>query len=784
MGFKDLLGKKMLFFDGATGTQLQARGLKPGEIPESWNFLHPDLVEDVHRSYLDIGSNFVKSNTFGANPLKLAGTGLDPRETIHAAINMAKKAIAGRPDKYVAFNIGPCGKLLEPIGDLPFEEAVKNFGEMARYGEEAGADVILIETMSDTYELKACILACKENTNLPIFVTMTFDQSGKLLTGGSVETASIMCEALGVDAIGFNCGLGPEQVGKLLDQMVAATNLPIIVNPNAGLPIERDGKTCYDVGPEDFAEMMSKLANRASIIGGCCGTTPAHIKAEIEKCKDIKPGGYRDNKITAITSYGTCVKLGDNPVIIGERINPTGKKRLKEAILTEDIDYICRLGLEQIDAGAHILDVNVGTPGIDEPTMLAKVVPALQAIADTPLQIDTSNIKAMEQALRVYNGRPMLNSVNGKEESLAQVLPLAKKYGAIVVALCLDDNGIPNTANGRIAIADKIISRAANYGIPAEHIVVDPLALTISTGADNAKIALEVIRTMTARGINTVMGVSNISFGLPGREAVNGTFFALALQAGLSCGIINPQTEAMQAAFHGYRALMGFDEGCKDYVERYANVSKAAPATAHEINLYDAIVRGMQGEARKGAAISLQSEAPLDIINKYMIPALDYVGDGFEKKTMFLPQLLMSADAAKAAFEVIREAVGAAETKGEIVIIATVRGDIHDIGKNIVKVLLENYGYNVLDLGKDVPVSDIVRAAKETNAKVIGLSALMTTTVGAMADAIKALHAETACKVVVGGAVLTEEYAQKISADGFAPNAVSAVNFVNDLFNK
>lgn len=782
MGFnKELLGKKMLFFDGATGTQLQARGLKPGEIPESWNFIHPDLVEAVHRSYLDIGSNFVKSNTFGANPLKLKGTGLDPKETITAAINIAKKAIDGRPDKYVAFNIGPCGKLLAPIGDLPFEEAVKNFGEMARYGEEAGADVILIETMSDTYELKAAILACKENCNLPIFVTMTFDQSGKLLTGGSVETASIMCEALGADAIGFNCGLGPEQVSKLLDQMVNATNLPIIVNPNAGLPVERDGKTCYDVGPEDFAEMMYKLAGRASIIGGCCGTTPAHIKVEIEKCKDVKPGGYRDNKVTAITSYSNCVKLNDGPVIIGERINPTGKKRLKEAIIAEDIDYICRLGLEQIDAGAHILDVNVGTPGIDEAAMIGKVVPALQAIADTPLQIDTSNIEAMEKALRVYNGRPMLNSVNGKEESLEAVLPLAKKYGAIVVALCLDDNGIPNTAAGRIAIADKIIARAAEYGIPAEHIVVDPLALTISTGAENAKIALEVIREMKARGIHTVMGVSNISFGLPGREAVNGTFFALALEAGLSCGIINPQTEAMQAAFHGYRALMGLDEGCKDYVERYANAAKAAPTTLSEMSLYDAIVRGMQGEARKAAAVCLKEEAPLDIINKYMIPALDHVGDGFEKKTMFLPQLLMSADAAKAAFEVIREAVGTSDTKGETVIIATVRGDIHDIGKNIVKVLLENYGYNVLDLGKDVPVEEVVRVAKETGAKVVGLSALMTTTVGAMADTIAALQKETTCKVVVGGAVLTEDYAQEICADGYAANAVAAVNYVNSV---
>lgn len=785
MNFKELLGKKMLFFDGATGTQLQARGLQPGELPESWNFTHPDIVESVHKSYLDVGSNIVKSNTFGANPLKLAGTGLDCKKTIEKAVSIAKKACDGRENKFVALNLGPTGKLLAPYGDLAFEKAVESYAEMVRYGADAGADIILIETMSDTYEIKAAILAAKENSNLPICVTMTFDEDGKLLTGATVEAAALMCEALGVDAVGFNCGLGPIQVGKLLPQMLKAVSIPVIINPNAGLPKQRDGKTYFDVEADEYAELMYNLAQEgASVVGGCCGTTPAHIEKMISKCRNLIPGGRRECTLTAVSSYGKAVHLGEGPIIIGERINPTGKKRLKEALLNNDLDYICRLGLEQISAGAHILDVNVGTPGIDEAGMIAAAVPALQAITDTPLQIDTSNYEAMERALRLYNGKPMLNSVNGKEESLQQVLPLAKKYGAVLVALCLDDGGIPATAEGRIAVADKIIARAAEYGIESRNIVVDPLALTISTGSNNAAVACEVIRAMADRGINTVMGVSNISFGLPGRDAVNSTFFSMAMSAGLSCGIINPQSKSMMDAFYGFRALNGFDDGCKEYVQHYANAPKSVAAEISEIGLYDAIVKGLQGPARQAAGIALKSEKPLDVINKYMIPALDFVGNGFEKKTLFLPQLLMSADAAKAAFEVIREAVGVNDTHGETVIIATVHGDIHDIGKNIVKVLLENYGYRVLDLGKDVPVETVVQEAVKNKVKVVGLSALMTTTVGAMEETIAALHEKCDCRIVVGGAVLTEEYADSIGAEHYAPNAVSAVNYINEVFGR
>ncbi len=786
MSFKDLLGKQMLFFDGATGTQLQARGLQAGELPERWNFTHPEIIEAVHKDYLAAGANILKTNTFGANPIKLAETDLDCKATITAAVTIAKKACAGAIDKFVALDLGPTGKLLAPYGDLPFEKAVAAYGEMVRYGVEAGADLILIETMSDTYETKAAILGAKENCDLPVCVTLTFDEDGKLLTGATVEAAALMCEGLGVDAIGFNCGLGPVQVAKLVPQMLQATKLPLIVNPNAGLPVQRDGKTCFDINPEEYADLMYALAcaDAPSIMGGCCGTTPAHIAAMITKCKNLQPGGTRELDLTAVSSYGKAVHIGDVPVIIGERINPTGKKRLKEALKNQELDYVCRLALEQISSTAHILDVNVGTPGIDETAMLGKAVPALQAITDTPLQIDTSNYEAMEKALRLYNGKPMLNSVNGKEDSLEHVLPLAKKYGAVVVALCLDDSGIPTTAEGRIAIADKIIARAAEYGIESRNIVVDPLAMTISTGADNAAVACEVIRAMKARGINTVMGVSNISFGLPGRDAVNSTFFAMAMQAGLSCGIINPQSKAMLDAYYGFCALAGYDEGCQEYVKRYADAPKVAPTSVSDVNLYDAIVKGLQIDAKKAAAVALADEAPLDVINKYMIPALDFVGDGFEKKTLFLPQLLMSADAAKAAFEVIREAVGVAETQSDTVVIATVHGDIHDIGKNIVKVLLENYGYKVLDLGKDVPVADIVKTVQESGAKVVGLSALMTTTVSAMEATINALREVSDCKIVVGGAVLTEEYAQSIGAEHYAPNAVSAVTYVNEVFGK
>ena len=787
MLFKDLLGKKTLFFDGAMGTMLQAAGLKPGELPELWNFTHADEVEKIHAAYLNAGADIIKTNTFGANRLKFAGTDIKTADVVTQAVKIAKKACAGKLGSFVALDLGPTGKLLAPYGDLPFEEAVSIYAEIVTAGVAAGADLILIETMSDTYEMKAALLAAKENSDLPVVCTMTLDEDGKLLTGGDITAAAIMLEGLGADAVGFNCGLGPAQMQKLLPQLLAATPLPAVLNPNAGLPKEVDGQTVFDVGAEEFAALMYDMAKdgAVAVMGGCCGTTPAHIAALVNKCRQIVPQ-LRECDLTAVAAYGSAVVIGNKPVIIGERINPTGKPRLKQAILDGDYDYICRLGLEQIDSGAAILDVNVGVPGIEEPAVSAEAVQRLQAITSVPLQIDTSNYDAMAGSLRLYNGKPLLNSVCGKDESLAKVLPLVKKYGAAVVALTLDDNGIPETAEGRIAIAEKIIARAAEYGIARRNIIVDPLALTISTGGDNAKVDLQVLRELTKRGIKTVMGVSNISFGLPARDAVNSAFFVLAMEAGLSCAIINPQSMAMMGAYYAYGALSGLDEGCKAYVAKFADAAqpKAVPAQTSEYTLYDAIVKGLREQSEKAVTAQLAQKQPLEIINGEMIPALDYVGNGFEKHTLFLPQLLMSAEAAKAAFNVIRDkmaAEGGSQSNGVKVVLATVKGDIHDIGKNIVKVLFENYGYQVIDLGKDVPPEKIVEAAVKHNAAVVGLSALMTTTVGAMEETIKALRKTGSFKIICGGAVLTQDYADSIGADFYAPNAVSAVNYANSL---
>lgn len=787
MLFKDLLGKKTFFFDGAMGTMLQAAGLKPGELPELWNFTHADEVEKIHTAYLNAGADIIKTNTFGANRLKFAGTDIKTADVITQAVKIAQKACLAKPGSFVALDLGPTGKLLAPYGDLPFEEAVSIYAEIVRAGVAAGADLILIETMSDTYEMKAAFLAAKENSDLPVVCTMTLDEDGKLLTGGDITAAAIMLEGLGADAIGFNCGLGPAQMQKLLPQLLAATPLPAVLNPNAGLPKEVDGKTVFDVDADEFAALMYEMAQSGAlaIMGGCCGTTPAHIAALAAKCRNIVPQ-TRECDLTAVAAYGSAVVIGNKPVIIGERINPTGKPRLKQAILDGDYDYICRLGLEQIDSGAAILDVNVGVPGIEEPAVSAEAVQRLQAITSVPLQIDTSNYEAMAGSMRLYNGKPLLNSVCGKEESLAKVLPLVKKYGAAVVALTLDDSGIPAEAEGRIAIAEKIIARAAEYGIARRNIIVDPLALTISTGGDNAKTDLQVLRELTKRGIKTVMGVSNISFGLPARDAVNSAFFVLAMEAGLSCAIINPQSAAMMGAYYAYGALSGLDEGCKNYVARFADSaqSKAAQPQTAEYTLYDAIVKGLREQSEKAVKVQLAQKQPLEIINGEMIPALDYVGNGFEKHTLFLPQLLMSAEAAKAAFNVIRDkmaAEGGSQSNGIKVVLATVKGDIHDIGKNIVKVLFENYGYQVIDLGKDVPPEKITEAAVKHNAAVVGLSALMTTTVGAMEETIKALRAAGSFKIVCGGAVLTKDYADSIGADFYAPNAVSAVNYANSL---
>ncbi len=783
MNFKESLGKKRIFFDGAMGTMLQAAGLKPGELPELWNLTHPEIVQGIHAAYVKAGAQIIKTDTFGANALKLAAAGANQEQVITQAVQNARRA--GAP--WVALDIGPTGKLLSPYGDLPFAKAVEVFAQMVKIGTAAGADLILIETMSDTYEAKAAILAAKENSSLPVICTFSFDASGHLLNGADVPTALIMAEALGVDAVGFNCGVGPDQLLKLLPAAKACTSLPLAVNPNAGLPCQKEGQTYFAVGPEEFAVKMKLLAEEgAALVGGCCGTTPDHIAALVQNVKDLAfHPGMTQERLTAVTGYGSAVYLGERPVVIGERINPTGKKLLKEALKNEDLDYLCRLGLEQLERRAQILDVNVGTPGIVEADLLPKAIKALQSVSAAPLQIDTADYHAMEAGLRLYNGRPLLNSVNGKEESLNAVLPLAKKYGAVLVGLCLDDNGIPADAAGRIAIAEKIIKRAGLYGISSRDLLIDPLAMTISTGGENAKIDLEIIRTLTQRGIKTIMGISNISFGLPARDYINSTFLSAALAAGLSCAILNPKSDPMMGAYDAACALQGHDQGCKDYVAHYAAVlSGSTTAAVTEPTLYDAVVKGLSEQSRQEAEkLVTAGEKPLTIIDKYLVPALDFVGDGFEQKKLFLPQLLMSADAAKAAFEVLRTVLGDQNGSGDIIVLATVKGDIHDIGKNIVKALLGNYGYRIVDLGKDVPVEEIIRAVTKHEAKLAGLSALMTTTVESMEAAIKALHQFCPnCRIMVGGAVLTKDYAASIGADDYEADAISAVRYARRIF--
>ena len=806
MSICDYLGKELLYFDGAMGTRLQAAGLKPGELPEVWNITHGDVVADIHASYVRAGANILKSNTFGANALKMQGSGYSVEDVVLAAFGNARRAFASVPEmpeekKFTALDLGPTGKLLAPYGDLQFEEAVSLYAEIVRAGVKAGADLILVETMSDTYEAKAAILAAKENSSLPVFITFTFDKDGKLLNGADVETAVLMADGLGVDAVGFNCGLGPDLVAKLMPRARRVTELPIIANPNAGLPTEQNGKTVFTTGPEEFAEyMLDVYREGGSVLGGCCGTDPGYIRLVAERTKGLKPVALnataatnnteKKNSVTAVTGYGAPVFFDKEPVLIGERINPTGKPVLKEALRNGDLDYICRLGLEQLENGAHVLDVNTGLPGLNETETLCKAVTSLQAITPVPLEIDTSNYEAMERALRLYNGKPLLNSVNGKPESMAKVFPLAKKYGAAVVGLCLDETGIPDTAEGRLAIADKIIQTAAEYGIRAKDIIIDPLALTVSTDSRNPAIDLAVIKALKSKGIHTVMGVSNISFGLPNRDAVNSAFFAMSLAAGLSSAIMNPQSERMMEAYHAYCALSGVDEGCKDYVAHYANAPKTkTTAAVLEYTLYDAIVKGLTEQSGSAAKKLLEeNKSPLEIINGFIIPALNTVGEGFGKKTLFLPQLLMAADAAKAAFDELKKQMQNgtqnSEARGDTIVLAVVKGDIHDIGKNIVKVLWENYGYHVVDLGKDVPAETVVEAVEKHQARLVGLTALMTTTVAAMEDTINALRRKTDTKILVGGAVMTQEYAGTIGADGYAPDAVAAVDYANRIFKK
>lgn len=789
MTIREEIGKRILFFDGGMGTLLQEQGLQAGELPETWNLKNPEPIIQIHKAYLAAGADIILANTFGANRFKY---GEDLEKIVTAGVANAKKAVAESGKKaYVALDIGSTGKLLKPMGTLDFEEAVGVFAEIIRVGEKAGADLILIETMSDTYELKAAVLAAKENSTLPIMATVIFDESKKMLTGASQQVVVSLLEGLGVDALGINCGLGPKQMKEIVKELLKYASIPVIVNPNAGLPRSENGKTVFDVGAEEFAEDMEEIVTMGAwFAGGCCGTTPAHIQAMVEKCKEITPVPIAPKNYTFVTSYSTAVELGGRPVIIGERINPTGKSKFKQALRDHNIDYILEEGVKQEDSGAHILDVNVGLPEIDEAAMMETIVYELQSIMPIPLQIDTTNMEAMERALRIYNGKPMINSVNGKAEIMEQVFPLVKKYGGVVVGLALDEDGIPDTTEGRLAIAEKIYQTGEKYGISRKDIVIDALVMTMSTNNESAKITLDTVKEITARGGKTVLGVSNISFGLPQRELINAAFFTMAMNNGLSAGIINPNAKAMRQAYDTFCVLGGYDAQCMNYIENYAVTdapNAAAKPAAAKLNLTDSIIKGLKDQAYRATEEELKTKEPMEIINGELVPALDVVGQGFEKGTMFLPQLLMSAEAAKAGFEAIRQYVqshGEAQEKKATIVIATVKGDIHDIGKNIVKVLLENYGYEVIDLGKDVPPEKIVETVVDKHAPLVGLSALMTTTVVNMEESIKELHKEAPwCKIMVGGAVLTQEYADMIGADFYGKDAMQSVYYAERLLN-
>jgi len=826
MKLLEYMQNNILFLDGGMGTLLQASGLQPGEEPVMWNLSHPDVVKKIHRDYFEAGSNIVNTNTFGADIFHFSEEEL--KKIIPAAVKNARDA-AGEAqvcsEKYVALDISSLGQLLKPYGQLDFEDAVSAFKKTITIGIEAGVDLIFIETMNDSYETKAAVLAAKECSELPVFVSNAYGEDGKLMTGASPAAMVAMLEGMGVTALGCNCSLGPEQLSGVVDELLANSSIPVIFEPNAGLPSVINGKTVFDLGADDFSkEVVRQVGNGVRIVGGCCGTTPEYIRTLKTMLEGKSPVPVSKKNISCVSSYTHTVVFDKKPILIGERLNPTGKKRFKQALFERDITYILDQGLNQVEKGAHILDVNVGTPEIDEQELLATVVCELQAVTDTPLQIDTSDPIAMERALRRYNGKAMVNSVNGKEEVMEAVFPLVKKYGGFVVCLTLDEGGIPDTAKERVAIANRIINKAAEYGISKKDLIFDTLAMTISA---DTRAALETLKSLNIikneLGCHTSLGVSNISFGLPERDMINGTFFALALSNGLSGAIMNPNSTEMMKTFYAYCALNDMDESCMNYIDfagQYAaqkdrdladavkkqlaaagvegantDKSKASDGAANSENaddrqqseLHTAICKGLKDNAGKLTAMAIEAgKSPLVIVNDEVIPALDEVGIGFENKKIFLPQLLMSAEAAKAAFEVVKaELAKNPSDNGPAkcdVVIATVKGDIHDIGKNIVKLLLENYGFPVSDLGKDVPPEAIVDEVIRLHAPICGLSALMTTTVPAMEETIKQLKEKAPwCKTVVGGAVLTQEYADMINADKYCKDAMGTVRFAEEI---
>lgn len=779
----DLINKKRVYFDGGMGTMLQKRGLKPSESPELWNIEHPDIIEQIHSHYLQAGANIITTNTFGVNSIKYSNY----EELITNAISCAKNAIKGHDEAFVAFDIGPLGRFLEPIGDLPFEEAVEIFAKNIRVAYKCGVDLIVIETMTDSYETKAAVIAAKENSNLPIFVTNVYDASGKMLTGANPESMVAMLEGLGVNAIGINCSLGPDKMIDIIKKYRENSSLPIIANPNAGLPVIIDNQTTYSMSSDLFSDWAIKLAQSgANILGGCCGTEPEYIRKTIEKTKNIPLIPVENKEISVVSSYTHAIKIDNVPILIGERINPTGKPKFKQALYDKNINYLVKIGLDQADAGVHILDVNVGLPNIDEVTILSETVSSLQEVCDLPLQLDSSNIKALEKSMRIYNGKPLINSVNGDEENMNAVFPLVKKYGGVVIALTLDNDGIPTTVQGRLEIAQRIISKAKDYGIDKKDIIFDPLAMSISSDINAANVTLNTVNSLNQMGLKTSLGISNVSFGLPNRAILNSTFLTLALQKGLSCAIINPLSKEIMDAYYSYLALSGLDQSCEKFI-KHSDISQEINSnntTNINYSLYDIIKKGLVNYAKDKTLLELETSDNLDLINNSIIPALNDVGNMFEQGKIFLPQLLNSAEAASISFDIIKDRMPKDQLNGNSIILATVKGDIHDIGKNIVKLLLESYGFTVYDLGKNVPPEVIVEATKKYNCQLVALSALMTTTLDAMEETIIQLkNHDSNIQVMVGGAVLNEEYAKKIGADAYGVDAMSAVRFAEKFYN-
>ena len=798
MNILEALKYRRLYFDGGTGTELIKRGLQPGESSESASFAHPEWIVDLHRSYIDAGANIIKTNTFGVNSLKYENY----EEYIERAVSLAKEARGNRDDVYIALDIGPTGRMLKPFGDLAFEDAVETFSKNVKAAKDLGVDLILIETMNDSYETKAAVLAAKENSDLPVFVTNVYDSTAKTVTGSSPEVIAAMLEGLSVDAIGVNCSFGPRDMLAVARKLCEATYLPVIVNPNAGLPIIRDGETVFDETPESFSEVMAKMAEMGvDILGGCCGTTPDHIRATVERTSAIPTVGRKVEKRGKIASTHKCFILGEEPILVGERINPTGKPRLKEALRSGDNSQILSEAIKQEEYPICALDVNCGLPNIDEIAKMRELVFEIQSVVSLPLEVDSGNPNAIEAGLRIANGVPIVNSANGSEDSLSSILPIVKKYGGVCVALTMDEDGIPESAEGRVAIAKRILDRAQKAGIGAERLIFDPLCLSVSTDKNAYKTTLAAVKMLAAMGLYTTLGVSNVSFGMPERERINSAFFRMALADGLSAAIINPYSSAMMEAAKEYKEAKE-KESLEDFraineaamlvaLHDAENISlggaealgkKAMPQVGERMSLRYAIIKGLRGEASKIVKEEATTRAPMNIINEEIIPALSIVGEGFDKKQIFLPALLLSAESAAEAFDALRPYIPKGESASGRVLLATVKGDIHDIGKNIVRVVLESWGFEVTDLGRDVSTEAVMDALAQKDYDLVGLSALMTTTLPAMEETVRAVKtAYPDVKVMVGGAVLTPEYAEKIGADFYGADAPSAAKIANSV---